>query len=100
MQEYKFQEEVRFKAGALVIELVNNGFKAELLEHTFRDYCAKISVIRGGNTYGNIIVYYKQVSFVHNKLNYFYTKVPKEKLLHLKPSPCQMYLQMLDQFLN
>jgi len=59
MQEYKLQEEVRIKAVAFILELRDKGFKAELFEHTFRDYCVKVSIIKGGNTCGNIVVYYK-----------------------------------------
>jgi len=63
---YKFQEEVRCQADAFVTDLRDHGFFADLLEHTFRDYCVKVSVFKETYSYGNIVVYYKPSNNTYN----------------------------------
>jgi ribonuclease HI len=59
MPDYKCQKEVRQRAVEFVNELNDSGFTAKLLEHSFRDYCVKISIEKSGKLCGDVLVYYK-----------------------------------------
>jgi len=55
---YKFQDELLQTAGSLIKLLEEEGVLAVVVEDSFRDYTAKVSVSRNGKSFGNVNLYY------------------------------------------
>lgn len=55
---YKFEDELRERAGRFVEALTEAGIEAAIVPGSFRDYTVKVSVSRSGHAFGHVNLYY------------------------------------------
>jgi len=55
---YKFEDELRKRAGCFVETLAEAGIEAAIVPGSFRDYMVKVSVSRSGRAFGHVNLYY------------------------------------------
>ena len=55
---YKFEDELRDRAGRFVEALTEAGIEAAIVPGSFRDYTVKVSVSRSGRMFGHVNLYY------------------------------------------
>lgn len=59
MARYRFESKLRERAEQFSRQLAEAGFRAVIVEDSFRDYSVKVSVSAAGKELGHLIIYYK-----------------------------------------